>query len=86
MNFYGFFLIYVALGVCFSAVLFYWAVTRGQFRDQKRIGFAPLEGEAPEPVTAETAKWPKSMFLGVFLAASGTISLVICAVLATILD
>jgi len=61
MTFYLFFLIYVGAGILICGVLFYWAVTNGQFKDQDRARYFPLSGEAPQPRDASTAKWPKSM-------------------------
>jgi hypothetical protein len=86
MIFYGYFLIYMIIGLVITASLFYWAVTRGQFRDQRRIRYAPLAGEAPIPVDATTAKWPRSMILTVIVGVSGVVSLVTCVIISVWLD
>ena len=85
-TFFAYYVLYLVGGVAITAALFFWAVRAGQFRDQKRIRFAPLGDEAPVPVTAETAKWPAGMKLTIFLATSGVVSLAICAVLVAILE
>ena len=33
------------IGFLLSIVVFFWALSAGQFRDQKRARFLPLEGE-----------------------------------------
>jgi len=61
MTFYLFFLIYVGAGILICGVLFYWAVSNGQFKDQDRARYFPLAGEAPQPKDGSGAKWPLSM-------------------------
>jgi len=65
MTFYLFFLIYLTAGILICGVLFAWAVTHGQFKDQDRARYFPLAGEAPQPGDASAAKWPRSMLLTV---------------------
>ncbi|MHC5038473.1 MAG: hypothetical protein ACYTHM_14265 [Planctomycetota bacterium] len=47
MSTYLFFLLYLCLGICVSAALFWWAVKNGQFTGQRRAAYFPLEGEEP---------------------------------------
>jgi nitrogen fixation-related uncharacterized protein len=65
MMFYLFFLIYMAAGILICGLLFYWAVSTGQFRDQDRARYFPLSGQAPQAKDASTAKWPRSMVVTV---------------------
>jgi len=67
MTFYLFFLIYLGAGILICGVLFYWAVTNGQFKDQDRARYFPLSGETPQPRDAAAAKWPKSMTISLVL-------------------
>jgi nitrogen fixation-related uncharacterized protein len=47
--YYPYFIAYVILGFCISLMVFVWALGRGQFRDQERARYLPLEeGEAKE--------------------------------------
>ena len=49
--YYPFFLAYMIAGFIISLVVFFWALKRGQFRDQQRARFLPLENSpAEDPV------------------------------------
>jgi cbb3-type cytochrome oxidase maturation protein len=65
---------YMAAGFVISLVTFLWALNAGQFRDQKRARFLPLE-EEPE---IARLKAPRSYRIKVFvlftLACSGLIA------------
>ncbi|MFZ3044617.1 MAG: cbb3-type cytochrome oxidase assembly protein CcoS [Desulfatirhabdiaceae bacterium] len=39
----SFFLAYMTIGFGISGLVFYWAIKNGQFRDQKRAAFLPLQ-------------------------------------------
>ena len=41
--YYPFFLAYMIAGFAISLVVFFWALNRGQFSDQQRARFLPLE-------------------------------------------
>ncbi len=43
---FPYFLAYMAIGFAAALSLFAWALRRGQFRDQNRARFLPLEPEA----------------------------------------
>ena len=45
--YYPYFIAYMALGFTISLVVFFWALNNGQFKDQQRARFIPLEGERP---------------------------------------
>ncbi len=45
--YYPYFIAYMAVGFIISLVVFFWALNTGQFRDQQRARFIPLEGERP---------------------------------------
>lgn len=40
---------YIGIGFAISLLVFLWALKKGQFKDQERARFLPLEDE-PEPV------------------------------------
>jgi cbb3-type cytochrome oxidase maturation protein len=51
--YYPYFIAYMASGFVISIVVFLWALNKGQFNDQQRARFIPLESElATEPVKA----------------------------------
>lgn len=41
--YFPYFITYMALGFAISLVVFFWALKNGQFKDQKRARFLPLE-------------------------------------------
>jgi cbb3-type cytochrome oxidase maturation protein len=43
--YYPYFIAYMAVGFIISLVVFFWALNSGQFRDQRRARFIPLESE-----------------------------------------
>ncbi len=86
MSFFGYYLAYLIAGLSITSVIFFWAVRSGQFKEQRRIRYAPLGTDEPVPVTAETARWPIGMKVTIFLAGSGVVSIVVCAVMAVMLD
>ena len=43
--YYPYFIAYMAAGFVISLVVFFWALKNGQFKDQQRARFLPLETE-----------------------------------------
>ena len=41
--YYPFFIVYMLIGFVLSVVVFLWALNAGQFKDQKRARFLPLD-------------------------------------------
>jgi len=41
--YYPYFIAYMVIGFAISLLVFFWALSRGQFRDQERARFLPLE-------------------------------------------
>lgn len=41
--YYPYFIAYMAIGFVISLVVFFWALNNGQFKDQQRARFIPLE-------------------------------------------
>lgn len=46
---FSFFSAYMLIGLCISALVFFWALKNGQFSDQKRAAFLPLQHDAHSP-------------------------------------
>ena len=43
--YYPYFIAYMAAGFVISLVVFFWALNNGQFKDQQRARFIPLESD-----------------------------------------
>jgi len=54
--YFPYFIAYMALGFAISLTVFLWALDRGQFRDQRRARFLPLEGTAASAPTKLSRK------------------------------
>jgi cbb3-type cytochrome oxidase maturation protein len=51
--YYPYFIAYMGAGFVISIVVFFWALNSGQFKDQQRARFIPLQNDARmEPVKA----------------------------------
>jgi cbb3-type cytochrome oxidase maturation protein len=53
--YFPYFIIYMVIGFSISLVVFFWALNNGQFKDQQRARFLPLESES-EPPAARVSK------------------------------
>ena len=53
--YYPYFIAYMAAGFLISLVVFFWALNSGQFRDQQRARFLPLQND----LHAQPAKLPR---------------------------
>jgi cbb3-type cytochrome oxidase maturation protein len=49
--YFPYFITYMLLGFAISLVVFFWALKNGQFKDQQRARFLPLEEEPDMPGT-----------------------------------
>jgi cbb3-type cytochrome oxidase maturation protein len=50
--YYPYFIAYMAAGFIISLVVFFWALNSGQFKDQQRARFLPLQNDLqPKPAT-----------------------------------
>jgi len=47
--YYPYFIVYMAAGFVISLVVFFWALNSGQFKDQQRARFLPLQDLQPKP-------------------------------------
>jgi nitrogen fixation-related uncharacterized protein len=79
MILYLFFLVYLAAGILICGILFAWAVTNGQFKDQDRARYFPLAGAAPQPGDASSARWPRSMVLSVIVLLAALFAQIVIA-------
>jgi cbb3-type cytochrome oxidase maturation protein len=63
--YYSFFLIYLAFGFAITFSIFLWALTNGQFRDQERARYIPLQEEA-EKAPLEVSRFSRYQSYGLF--------------------
>lgn len=55
--YFPYFITYIVIGFTLTLVVFYWAVKNGQFKDQQRARFLPLEEEDNDaPLKASSFK------------------------------
>ena len=54
--YFPYYIAYMAAGFAVSLAVFFWALNRGQFRDQQRARFLPLESVPAAPPAALTRK------------------------------
>ncbi len=47
--YFSFFTAYLLIGLCISGLVFFWALKNGQFSDQKRAAFLPLQHDTESP-------------------------------------
>ena len=50
--YYSFFIIYLVVGFTITLTIFFWAVKNGQFKDQERARFLPLQEEEKRPAVS----------------------------------
>ncbi len=61
----------MAVGFVISLVVFFWAIKNGQFKEQKRARFLPLEDEL-EPSVAKASTFKRyEIYALLFLALAG---------------
>ena len=69
--YFPYFITYMALGFVISLVVFFWALKNGQFKDQKRARFLPLEDES-EPSVVKVSTFKRyEIYALMFLALAG---------------
>jgi cbb3-type cytochrome oxidase maturation protein len=51
--YFPFFIAYMLVGFAITLAVFYWALNNGQFNDQQRARFLPLEDGAVRPVSVK---------------------------------
>ncbi len=69
--YFPYFITYMAVGFVISLVVFFWALKNGQFKDQKRARFLPLEDES-EPSVVKVSTFKRyEIYALLFLAIAG---------------
>jgi len=82
--YFPYFIAYIAIGLILSVAVFVWAVKNGQFRDQQRARFLPLEG-GPKAVSLKASRIGRLEIYGLFLLAlaglSASVAIVVFAII-----
>jgi hypothetical protein len=80
--YFPYFVAYMTIGFAISLAVFFWALNRGQFRDQRRARFLPLEG-APAAAPAKLSRKGLIETWGLFALAgcglAGSVAVIIFA-------
>ena len=72
--YFPYFISYITIGFAITLVVFFWALRNGQFQDQQRARFLPLEKEL-EKSGAKTSRWKRyEIYMLFFLACAGLMS------------
>lgn len=82
--YYPFFIAYMIAGFVISLVVFFWALNRGQFNDQQRARFLPLEdhpAEAPVKLT-RMGRWQTILLFA--MAGTGLVATAVAIVVSLI--
>jgi cbb3-type cytochrome oxidase maturation protein len=69
--YFPYFITYMAVGFVISLVVFFWALKNGQFKDQKRARFLPLEDERKASVIKVSNIKRYEIYTLMFLALAG---------------
>lgn len=69
--YFPYFITYMAVGFAISLVVFFWALKNGQFKDQKRARFLPLEDEREPSVETVSNIKRYEIYALMFLALAG---------------
>jgi cbb3-type cytochrome oxidase maturation protein len=68
--YFPYFITYISIGLVISIVVFIWAIKNGQFKDQQRARFLPLEDDSDRSA-AETNRISRYEIYALFILAIG---------------
>jgi cbb3-type cytochrome oxidase maturation protein len=74
--YYPFFITYLMAGFAFGLILFFWALKNGQFRDQQRARYLPVDEEEPQPVAQVSRGAHLQSYILIGLMAFGLLAIV----------
>jgi cbb3-type cytochrome oxidase maturation protein len=63
--YYPYFIAYMSAGFVISLVVFFWALNSGQFKDQQRARFIPLEND-PNPNSVQASRFARIQTIALF--------------------
>ena len=73
--YYPFFIVYLIVGFAVTLWAFWWALRNGQFKDQQRARFLPLDEEGEQAAVTVTRFHRYQAYLLLALAGSGMLAL-----------
>jgi cbb3-type cytochrome oxidase maturation protein len=68
--YFPYFITYIVVGLAIALVVFFWALRNGQFRDQQRARYLPLQGKL-DGRPAPSSRFSRIEIYGLFLLALG---------------
>jgi cbb3-type cytochrome oxidase maturation protein len=68
--YFPYFITYISIGLVISIVVFLWEINNGQFKDQQRARFLPLEDDS-DGSDAKTTRISRYEIYGLFILAIG---------------
>ena len=68
--YFPYFITYISIGLVISIVVFIWAIKNGQFKDQQRARFLPLEDDSDRSA-AKTTRISRYEIYALFILAIG---------------
>ncbi|MCF8028769.1 MAG: cbb3-type cytochrome oxidase assembly protein CcoS [Desulfobacteraceae bacterium] len=69
--YFPYFIAYMGIGITLAVVVFIWALKNGQFNDQQRARFLPLEAEADAGGAKSSSMGRLETYVLAFLACAG---------------
>jgi cbb3-type cytochrome oxidase maturation protein len=70
--YFPYFIAYMTFGLLIGLLLFFWALKNGQFQEQQRARFLPLQGEDGEIPSPRASRWGRfETYALFFLAGAG---------------
>ena len=69
--YFPYFITYMTVGFVISLAVFFWALKNGQFKDQQRARFLPLEEEPKHTATQVSTRSRYEIYVLMFLAVAG---------------
>ncbi|MCJ7683433.1 MAG: cbb3-type cytochrome oxidase assembly protein CcoS [Desulfobacteraceae bacterium] len=82
--YYPYFITYIVLGFAISLLVFLWALKNGQFKDQRRARFLPLEDD-PEPAAPNVSRVSRyEAYALLFLAIAGLMASIAVVIFALV--
>jgi cbb3-type cytochrome oxidase maturation protein len=72
--YFPYFIAYITIGLVIGVTVFFWALRNGQFQDQQRARFLPLEREGDRG-EARASRWKRyEIYMLFILACAGLMS------------
>ncbi len=68
--YFPYFITYIVVGLAITLGVFFWALKNGQFRDQQRARYLPLQGDSDSTEVPPTSTISRIEIYGLFLLAA----------------